>query len=456
MGNLVISSGTTGIKSNQATLTATITGADDDQPVGIGFYDDSDDSVINTVTHLTGLDGSVFVDVLDDTAMIMVDGQDLAAYAGSDSGNTPYMLMAKDTSGRVMASFCGAVGAGQAVGSNLISGFVNSSNGPLSTFVTDGLDITSAIDADASCRFGSSTTASLTEGGIYFFDLPYTGSIGISFYFGFSDVSPSFSGVLGILDSFYINSDRTAAVYLLFYMAGGCNFSAPGCGLYRLTDVPATGLHLIDSIDGNQRGIAHIDTNFDTLHIDEIYLFSHFVSGDNSTNIIWSGLTAATGYAWYPTANNGVQITTGGTENFTTNTKPYSSDISPANGTSYAAGTTSVTLSAVFNDDDGGSGSLRFYDADDDSLIGTASGVADGGAGQISWTGLAAGQHNFYVIPNDGTEDGAASATISFTIAAGGEIITVSNRVGPSVSRRVGRQVSTLVGERTSNKIIKA
>lgn len=63
-----------------------------------------------------------------------------------------------------------------------------------------------------------------------------------------------------------------------------------------------------------------------------------------------------------------------------------------------------VTLECDVTDDDGDAMDVSFYDASDDSLIGTDAGVASGGTATVAWTGRAAGTaYTWYAKASDGT-----------------------------------------------------
>ena len=410
---LGVSGNTSGIKSNQATLNAVVTGADVGRPVGLGFYNASDDSLLNTVTELTGLSGKVHLATKDGEAMVFVDDVDLADYAGSDSGNTPNMMIMEDSSGNICASFCGAAGGGESLGAEIIDGWSNHPTLSFETFVTTGASITDAQNTAAS-GFAKKDYSTLGE------ILKCVNNFNLV-----SGVNPVFGLGAGSAIQAYNMFTRNGISYKTGFQSNAvsifagslCSFTMTSVSVKPLTDVPATGLHLIDQPDGSTRNIAYKDTSFNPNDVVTIKIFNRFTLGNYSDTFDWTGLSPATAYSWYPKADNGVQIVTGDTVNFDTNTKPYASSISPADGETVTE--TDVTLSATFNDDEGGAGSLRFYNAEDVSLIDTAAGVTDGATGQVTWSGLTPGkEYQFYVVPNDGTEDGAASATITFKVAA--------------------------------------
>ena len=85
---------------------------------------------------------------------------------------------------------------------------------------------------------------------------------------------------------------------------------------------------------------------------------------------------------------------------------------SPADGATNVS--TSPTLEVTVSDPDGDSMDVTFYDASDDSAIGTDSGVSDGGTASVTWSGLSYGtSYSWYAVADDGT-DTTQSDTWSF------------------------------------------
>jgi len=86
---------------------------------------------------------------------------------------------------------------------------------------------------------------------------------------------------------------------------------------------------------------------------------------------------------------------------------------SPSDGATHRP--TSLTLSVNVNDFDGNTMTVTFYDASDDSTIGTDS-VAGSGTASVTWSGLDNSEtYQWYVISDDGTCDSSQSDTWSFT-----------------------------------------
>jgi hypothetical protein len=89
---------------------------------------------------------------------------------------------------------------------------------------------------------------------------------------------------------------------------------------------------------------------------------------------------------------------------------------SPANG---AAGVPlTLTLGVTVSDIDNDAMTVSFFDASDDTVIGTHSAVPSGSRAEVSWSGLATDStYSWYARANDGERDSPLSDTWSFTTA---------------------------------------
>ena len=56
---------------------------------------------------------TVYIDQLDDTAMVWVDGVDLSPWAGDDSGDIAYKMTFTDSNGYTAVGYAGGVGGGE-------------------------------------------------------------------------------------------------------------------------------------------------------------------------------------------------------------------------------------------------------------------------------------------------------------------------------------------------------
>ena len=315
----MVAGSTSGITSNQATLTATVVGADDDQPVGIGFYDASDDSLLNTITELTGLSDKVHLATKDGEAMLFVDDVDLSSYAGSDDGNTPNMMIMEDSSGNICASFCGAVGGGEALGAELItSGDFSSGVGWITVY---GASVASGV-----CTLPSNNSAAYRSivnsiGQIVKLSIDVnTLSSGDSVrtYLNSQTLGYGNFTSTGANQNYYTTTTLTNMSVLVAKSGSVGSAIVDNFSAKTLTDVPVTGIHLISEPDGSTRNVAYKDTSFNPKTVVTIRIFSNFTHGNGSDAFDWTGLSPATSYGWYPKADNGVQVVTGETVNFET------------------------------------------------------------------------------------------------------------------------------------------
>ncbi len=113
---------------------------------------------------------------------------------------------------------------------------------------------------------------------------------------------------------------------------------------------------------------------------------------------------------------------TGHTFEITANAAPDApTNPSPADSATNIA--VDPTLTVDVSDPDGDVMDVSFYNASDDSLIGTDTGVSSGGTASVSWSGLAYNTtYSWYAVANDSALE-TASATWSFT--------TMEEPVGP-------------------------
>jgi len=128
------------------------------------------------------------------------------------------------------------------------------------------------------------------------------------------------------------------------------------------------------------------------------------VTSGGTASVTWSGLLEGNQYSWYAVADDSSLSTRSNTWSFTTasqNNAPNSpknpSPVDSATGVS-----TSPTLSVKVSDPDEDIMDITFYDASDDSVIGTKSGVNSGEYVSIMWSDLSkASQYQWYVIASD-------------------------------------------------------
>jgi hypothetical protein len=119
----------------------------------------------------------------------------------------------------------------------------------------------------------------------------------------------------------------------------------------------------------------------------------------------WNGLSPLTTYSWYAEADDGEYTTESDTWSFTTgagNNAPLGS-INPIPINDATGVDLNPTLSVEVNDPDADSMTVRFYDASDDSLIGTDFSVPSGSRAYIGWFNLdPLSMYSWYAVADDG------------------------------------------------------
>jgi photosystem II stability/assembly factor-like uncharacterized protein len=121
--------------------------------------------------------------------------------------------------------------------------------------------------------------------------------------------------------------------------------------------------------------------------------------------ITWNGLSPSTTYSWYAEADDGEYTTQSATWSFTTgaeNNAPLE-PINPIPSDDATGVGINPTLSVEVNDPDADSLTVRFYDASDNSLIGTDFSVPSGGRAYMGWFNLdPLSMYSWYAVSDDG------------------------------------------------------
>jgi hypothetical protein len=164
-------------------------------------------------------------------------------------------------------------------------------------------------------------------------------------------------------------------------------------------------------LDGDPMDVSFYDASDDSLIGTDIG-----VSSGGTASITWFGLLGNTYYEWYTIANDSSYVTQSDTWSFTTiNTAP-NAPTNPVPADEEVGVSVNPTLSVDVFDPDGDPMDVSFYDASDDSLIGTDIGVLSGGTASITWSGLSEGAtYEWYAIAHDGSASNQ-STTWSFTV----------------------------------------
>ena len=181
---------------------------------------------------------------------------------------------------------------------------------------------------------------------------------------------------------------------------------ATGVGLNPILSVEVT------DPDGDFMTVSFFDASDDSL----IGTDDDVISG-NRAYVIWSDLSPSVTYSWYTIAEDVEYSTQSDTWSFTTdsvNNAPLEpTDPSPVDDATGVG--LNPTLSVEVNDPDSDVMTVRFYDASDDSLIGTDDDVLSGGRAYTPWNGLSPSTtYDWYSETDDG-EYITQSDTWSFT-----------------------------------------
>ncbi len=156
------------------------------------------------------------------------------------------------------------------------------------------------------------------------------------------------------------------------------------------------------------------------------------VSSGSTASTSWTGLSTETTYSWYAVADDASESVNSTTYSFSTrgpNTAPDEPTTpSPSDGSTDVS--TSPTISVEVSDPDDDSMDVSFYDASDDTLIGTDTGVSSGSMASTSWSGLSANtSYEWYAVADDGIDESSKSSTWSFKT----EVTDTSDQTPPSI-----------------------
>jgi len=149
--------------------------------------------------------------------------------------------------------------------------------------------------------------------------------------------------------------------------------------------------------DGDPMTVRFYDASDDSL----IGVNTSVESGEIAS-VTWSGLSDGTIYSWYAVADDGMETNQSPIWTFRTNIAP-SAPTNPLPTDGFTGVSTTLILRVDVSDLDGDVMTVRFYDASDDSLIGTDMEVINGTSASITWSGLSYGTiYSWYVIVDDG------------------------------------------------------
>ena len=219
------------------------------------------DIVILDHDAATVTSGTLHLDTTS-TAMFFHDSLDFSAYAAGTEAK--YLLAFYAGSTLVGAGYGGAVGGGEALGSELLDTWINGATYPYDTFITSGKDITSVIEADAG---RAHVVVDLTIGKIYKGYVDVTLNSGSRPGLGLTTVADAFNQDFtaytlsaGANIKYFTHKDAAGVRWTLYQPANAAGNWSSVNSLEPLTDVPATGLILYEDPEGTTRGLSHTGT----------------------------------------------------------------------------------------------------------------------------------------------------------------------------------------------------
>lgn len=225
--------------------------------------------LVSTKSHMAIVDGS---------AMLWDEDNNLSTFAGDDAGSTPYSIVLTDSAGKTCRGYIGAVGAGELLDvetltNNSFTGTWGANDLPQGwKFYSSSPDANNYLvkdDANDRLQFIFSGgpafgiyQATATVGALYKM-VTVTDSItaGKRYYFGFSaGASLHIVTASGTKTSY--QTCPAATTRLLARMSGySCDAIVSATSIKKVLDIPATGVHLHSTEGGVDRKVT-IDTGF--------------------------------------------------------------------------------------------------------------------------------------------------------------------------------------------------
>jgi len=183
---------------------------------------------------------------------------DISAYAGTDLGYTPYKIRLVDAAGKQATGYLAAVGAGETLGADLLSGWdlTVGWNKKIDTTINDSNTFT----VGASNQGWVYKDPLLTVNGLFKGAYNGTPSAGTSHW-----INNGYGSPIYILDG---ETDKyfTCVIdnyWLIYYLAASGNtLDVITQTVQRVTDPPATGVHIVSSLNGVTRAWENIEAGF--------------------------------------------------------------------------------------------------------------------------------------------------------------------------------------------------
>jgi len=236
--------------------------------------------------------GTLHIATVDGGAMFFHDSIDFSSYAGNDTDSTKYLFVFYDSTGKSAQAYAGAVGGGEALGDELVTnGDMETGDPPTGWNVRNLSTLSSVADE----RTGGSGSASIN---IYAGSDMYGGAIqtpavtsGILYYLsawgknvdggnGYLVIGQTSGGNINILINSVSWTQKTKYYTAINFEYIGCvvgtlgkNTRLDDISFKALTDVPATGLHLLSTKNGSTRNMKSVESGFDANAITRVNIY---------------------------------------------------------------------------------------------------------------------------------------------------------------------------------------
>jgi hypothetical protein len=232
---------------------------------------------------------------------------------------------------------------------------------------------------------------------------------------GTGTASVTWSGLLNnTVYSWYVKTDDGTSVEQSYTWSFTTNYAPglptnpkPSDGATDINFSPTLSVDVFDN-DGDIMNVSFYNNASDAL-IGWEYIFG----GSGTASVSWSGLSNDTVYSWYVKSDDGLSTTKSAIWSFTTNYAPgVPTNPTPSDGATRI--NYNPTLMVDVFDSDGDDLTVSFYDASDDSLIGSDDVLGGSGNASVVWSGrLPGNSYSWYAISDDGLNI-RQSATWSF------------------------------------------
>lgn len=201
-------------------------------------------------THVKQSTGSTYNygDFTSDNAFFW-SSIDLSSYVGD-------YIEVYDATGKVATGYLAGIGAGETLGSELITGWTQ--NGPFETFITSGKELSSVILLHVDTAVAQVNSSGFVSNELYKLIVNLTlnsGQLPIAYAY-----TVSLGSLANGLNNFY--SGITTGQYFQLLSSNLTNYSSINSAK-RVTDPPSTAVHIVSSLNGTTRAWASIESGFD-------------------------------------------------------------------------------------------------------------------------------------------------------------------------------------------------